>query len=480
MKLNNFVFAGAPLVITENAEGWPQYQHKSAKSKLSQESLERKNQLQEVLGNRYNPEAKLLDLSSLGEDPVLINMGYLENKDRAEKTFKILMHICDETFPTVEAKRDAVLSVSLANNSIENVGQVFTLAETFPHLQHLDLRGNKLQDLRSLNKWHGRFRGLETLLLVDNPIEATGNLDYRSELLGWFPRLQNLSNEQVRTAEEVAAAAAAGPPPISQHGADFRDSRGFAEAFLMQFLPQYDSDRAQLVANFYDAESLFSLSVTTHSPHDPNWPTAPWASYMRFSRNLTKITNIGARTLRLIKGSELIKELWGTLPVTKHPDLKTDIHKYIVDCHPLPGLLDPTSQSPVGVDGLVISMHGEFDEMDQPSGKLSKRSFSRTFVLGPAAPGKPSPIRVVSDMLSLRAYNALPSSQGVVSAPPQDAKQLMVAELSKRTNMTPHFSELCLEEAGWNLDNAMIKFNEIRVSHPRPPIPFILGTSTLT
>ncbi len=475
-KLNNFQFAGSNLGIAENAGGWPRNNSdgKNGEEGLSQETLERKVQLQEVLSQRYDTASKLLNLSALGKDPILIQMGYLQDKERAEKTFKVLMAICDETFPTDEAKRDAVQSVSVANNVVDWVGPIFTLAETFPGLKHLDLGGNQFKQLKSLSRWRNRFRDLETLVLAGNPLEVE-DPNYKTELLEWFPKLLNLNGIQVRTPEQVAAESAARAEQrhvyLPQHGADFRDVSGIAEGFLIQFLPLYDSDRAQLASAFYDDGSQFSLSVTTHNHTDSH--VLPWAAYIKYSRNLTKINNIGARAQRLIQGGTMIRELWNKLPKTKHPDFKTDIHKYLVDCHPIPGLPDPTGQSPNGVDGLIISMHGEFEETDQTSGKTGQRSFTRTFVLGPGLPGK-APIRVVSDILSLRAHNVLPE-QGPPAAAPvavaavampdseTEQKKQMVMELSKQTNMTLQYSELCLAEAGWSFETALARFNEMRV-----------------
>jgi len=467
VKLNNFTFAGAPLVITENVEGWPVYQGGS--TKLSQEGMQHKTQLQGVLRDRYSPDAKVLNLAALGEDPVLIGMGYLEHKDRAEKTFKVLMTICDEAFPTPAAKRESVPSVTLANNNIDSVHQVYELAVTFPELKNLDLSSNKISNISNLNRWRGRLRNLETLLLNGNPIEADQTSGYQQELLEWFPRLQNLSGQQVRTPEQVAAAeaakAAARPTPLPQGGSDFRDASGVASSFLTEFFPMYDADRAQAATKFYDNESRFSISVITHSHRNQlDGPVLPWGAYIKYSRNLSKVSNIPTRVQRLLKGAAVIKGLWATLPPTKHPDIKTEIQKYLVDCHPLPGLLDPTGQSANGVDGLVISAHGEYEEFDQPTGKTGKRSFTRTFVLGPAVPGSALPYRVVSDMLSLRAFTPLPEQPTQVPAAAADPKQQMIEELSRRTNMTAAYSEMCLAQVDWQFDNALAKFNETKVS----------------
>lgn len=279
LKLNGFIFAGAQLTIAKNEDGWPRAD-KSASTSLSDKAREDKLKLQQVLERRYNPGAKLLDLSALGQDPILTEMGLFQAKNTAEKTFRVLMVICQDLFKTAQAKRDAIESISLAGNNIDFVGQVFDVAETFPDLKHLDLSNNSFSSLKQLNKWRSRFRHLETLLLNENPIiQAEPN--HAVELRDWFPKLQNLSGSQIRTAEDVAREIARlQPKPIPQRGSDFRDVAGLGEQFLRQFFTLYDSNRDELLALFYDEYSTFTLAVST-GPKDAD--TLPWAPYLPFS-----------------------------------------------------------------------------------------------------------------------------------------------------------------------------------------------------
>ena len=152
------------------------------------------------------------------------------------------------------------------------------------------------------------------------------------------------STEQVRTGEQIQAAAAAEQlVPIPQAGFDFRDAGGVGEQFIKQFFGAYDSNRQQLAANFYDERSTFSVAVST--VHDSGARVPPWQPYLGFSRNLQKITTAGARDQRLYRGAEAISKVWDKLPLTKHPSVETATDKYIIDCHVLSGLADPTGQS---------------------------------------------------------------------------------------------------------------------------------------
>lgn len=462
IKLNNFSFAGAKLEITDSDGSLAKANAASA------EAQDLKNKLTNVLSQRYITDTKLLKLDGLSQDQVLVAMGILESKDRVEKMFRVMMRICDELFKTAKDKMDNIQSISLANNGIENVTQVEDLADTFPDLLHLDLSGNQISTLAQLVAWKGRFPKLETLYLTGNPIPVA-DLKTRAALLQYFPQLRDLNGEQLTPEHIEQLRAATRPTPIPQHGPDFRDANGIGEAFLVDFFAAFDADRHGLLARYYDEESQFSLAVDTNSVRNKDAPQPlSWATYIPHSRNLTRITTTGARTTRLLTGREAIFKLWNELPATQHPNIKEDISKYIMDCHLLSGLADPTGSSSVGLDGMIISVHGQFEEYDAASSQRGLRSFSRTFVLGPGRPGN-NPIRVVSDMLLLRAYNPLPNIFAAGTAQPEPSddqalRQAKIAELSKQTNMIPAYSEMCLSEVGWDFDRAVAKFHETKVS----------------
>ncbi|OAA48697.1 mRNA export factor mex67 [Metarhizium rileyi] len=471
IKLNTFTFAGAQLEIVESTEDLA-FESKASESKETQEL---RSKLQSILSQRYLGANKLLKLDALASDSELITMGMFENRDRALKTFKGLMAICDGLFKTASEKREAIESISLANNNIDDVSQVESVATTFPQLQNLDMSGNQIASMQAMEKWRGKFKSLQTIYTTGNPIDNT-DPNYKATLLQWFPKLQDINGVQLRTAEQIAEQEASSrPKPIPQSGPDFRDVNGIGENFLLEFFTAFDADRQGLASKLYDDDSKFSVAIDTQSVRDTDAPAPmPWGSYIKFSRNLVKVTHQNARTHRLFKGTAAIQELWKGLPPTKHPNIKDDLSKYIMDCHPLPGLADPTGQNPMGVDGLIISVHGEFEEYDQKTAGVGKRSFSRVFVLGPGQPGR-GPIRVVSDLLSLRAFNTLPNVFDTPSLAPGGVKndvntdsqhQAMITELCRQTGMVPHYSEMCLSQVGWEFDKALVIFNEKRAQLP--------------
>ncbi|KAI0486026.1 hypothetical protein F4859DRAFT_468623 [Xylaria cf. heliscus] len=462
LKVNNFTFAGATLHITDAPEGLP-----GDSTPLSSTAQELKEGLRSVLSSRYDVNAKLLNLSSLGEDPSLNQMGFFSGESTPEKMFRALMAVCDGLFKTAQAKRDAVVSISLAGNNVNDVSQILSLTDTFPDIVNLDLSRNQFKDLKALQKWRHRLRSLQTLLLNENPIEAA-NPNYRAEMVTWFPKLLNFSGTQVRTPEQIAAEEAASRPvPIPQSGPDFRDISGVGEGFITEFLTLYDADRHNLAAKYYDEQSTFSIAVNTQSPHARDVPLPAWGAYIKFSRNHMRINHPPSRQQRLFTGLNQIQALWQQLPPTQHPNLAAHLDRYLVDCHPIHGLADPTGQNPLGVDGMIMTIHGDFEDQEPGTTKTAKRSFSRTFILGPGAPGR-NPIRVVSDMLSVNPFKNLPTSTPTTQTATagDQQKEQMLLELCKQTRMTPEYSRFCLDSTNWNFDQALATFHEKKTQLP--------------
>jgi len=480
-KLDKFTFAGSVLSIRACDPPSPR-DGKSVEKKetVSQAAQEAKDRFRAILAARYDANLKLLNLSALALDTGLREMGVFDGSTTTSKVFPAMMVVCEGLFKSPQEKRDAIISVTLADNNLADVSAVTTLAQTFPDLKNLDLSRNKFMDIKGLNAWRWKFRHLENLVLTGNPIESQPTL--KDELLRRYPNLQIVNGVTLRTPEEIAAAKAvaeATKSPIPIAGPDFRDVSQVGENFIRQFLPLYDTDRIALLGTFYDAHSVYSLSLNLSSPRSPehNMPIQPWTAYIKFSRNLTKLTHLTARMSRCYKGAQAIQQVWSALPSTRHPDLQSHADKYLIECHPIPGLVDPSGQSPRGVDGLIITMHGEFEDQLEATTEKSLRSFSRTFILGPGAPGGPQ-IRVVSDMLTLRAWAPLalpqiasisPEIQPAID-PEQQKRDAITMQLVEKTGMVPNYANLCLTETGWNLEQAFIAFTANKV--------YLLGITT--
>ncbi|KAK4673485.1 nuclear mRNA export, poly(A)+RNA binding protein [Podospora pseudopauciseta] len=476
MHLNGYQYAGAPITIEETTEPFP------TGTKFSKDAADTRQKLLALLAKRYNTEQKLLDLSALGTDDILGNLGAVGSQSLAEKSFRAIIHVAGEQFKTAEEKRQGIQSVSLARNEISDVDQVFTLAYSLPHLRRLDLSNNRLATFSSIAKWKQEFRYLEELYLVGNPV--TGVADYAVQITQWFPCLQILDGNIVRSPQEAAEALRAmTPQPLAQLPSNLRDGENnVASIFLRSFFQLYDHDRPALAAQFYDVESVASLSATPEPGRD-----VEWKPYMKYSRNIQKLggSRNPAVVQRLFTGASLIAEMWRSLPATRHATLDQP-ELWIIDCHTFPHLADPSGHG--FAMGLMINVHGQFEEADTTEELYGTRTFSRSFILGPSKPGAPHPYRVLSDQLTIhkwtpRAAGAapVPVTTGapaapiapvapVVAAVPviDDATRVqLIQELARRTGMNAQYSELCLSgTANWNFDLALQSFEEQRANLP--------------
>ena len=490
VRLNNYTFAGADLSIELYKQAAPE-----TNTTTSSEAAGVAELLKNVLARRYIQDSRLLDLSSLGGDPDLVNIGMFGSNTRTSKFFPALMKVCDGVFTTEQQKTEAVLSVSLAKNELANLDSVTTLAQTFPNLKNLDLSNNQFKTIQALDRWRLRFRKLEHVLLAGNPLE-NGDPTFMAELMKWYPNLRTIGTTQVRTEEEVKATKN-NQIPIPTAPASFRDEIDISKNFLTRFFPAYDNDRVSLLRDCYDDSTNFSMNVNTSAPRDQSTAhsAVSWDRYIKSSRNLRKINHLHARVSRVYSGQRSIEAAWKILPLTRHPDLMTEPEKWCIECHSLPGV--PDGQTPGGVGGLIITVHGEFTEVDDKTGKPDsniKRSFDRVFVLGPGT--GTGGIRVVNDMLTLRAYGGFqafkpdtcgtppPELQNVQPQNPllqqlglpdsfgapmegkseeQVLKEKMAMELTNRTRMTIQYSGICLEESGWDLEGACRAFEGAKV-----------------
>ncbi|KAE8147627.1 mRNA export factor mex67 [Aspergillus avenaceus] len=490
LQINGFSFAGAPLTIQNYDPSMKGMLDQPMLSELSQNgstpsAAETKSKMTAILGKRYHPQQKLLDLSKLGSDPDLLSMGIFNSTSTESKFFPALMKVWEINFNTSAERQGAVESVSLADNQLANISVVTTLAQAFPGLKNLDLSNNNFKDAQSMIGWRWKFRQLEFLDLIGNPFSADPT--FKDTMLKWYPKLRYLNNTEVRTAEEVAAQK---KTPIPVQAPHFQDESQIGENFIKAFFAGYDNNRNDLVSGVYDNNSTFSLNVNTSAPRAQQTEPAGWDSYIKKSRNLFRISHLPARMSRSFVGVEKIRELWNTLPETRHPDIASRPEEWLIECFPTPGLPDPTGQSPTGVGGLIIMVHGKFDEIS--AGKVESRSFDRTFILGPG--GGMGGIRVINDILCLRAYGgheawkpeepavpapqpvqppvaapvappALPEGYGMPAPGKPDAQlqqELLVMQISAKTNMTLQYSEMALSGNGWSLEAALKNFEELK------------------
>lgn len=468
LRLDGYVFAGANISVKSDVG---REQPSSTRDQATEPDY--KQLLQQVLGKRYDSQKKLLDLSNLDKDPDLNAAGVFNALTGQSKLFPALMKLCDNQFKSTEEKRDTIQSVTLANNGLISVSPVTTLAQTFPELQNLDLSNNLLNDINSLLPWRHKFRQLKVLIVLGNPLEKNFP-DYVSEILKWYRTLRVLNGTEVRSEDDVKLKVEEkSSVPLTILPPCFQDEGQIAETFVKNFFLGFDNDRAGLVSYYYDADSQFSLAINTKALRDSSFSgnivLQKWDAYIKQSRNLRKVTQLPARLSRNYRGSEAIRDVFQSLPASRHPSVSDEPQKWLIECIPQPGISDHTGQSDAGVGGFLITVHGEFIEGQDSDGTKSKmRSFDRTFVLGP---GGPNGIRIVSEMWTLRAYGGFAIFRGEVANTNDQGVEMernsIVQELSRVTGMKLDFSRQCLEESSWNPERALANFEAAKAALPK-------------
>lgn len=411
--MNGFVWASA--TVTIERLGGPTGQTAA----LSSEAEKIKAMLRSVLERRYNAETKFLDLSTLGQDEELQTQNIFDKKSTTNKFFPAMMSVLAKVFDTPAERDAAIESVSLANNDLSDLKIVSALSETLPKLHNLDLSNNKFEDLHALSLWRRRFKDLQHLIVSNNPLEQK-EPSYAAELLKWYHNLRMLNNVQVRTEEEIANAKSP-PLPFPVRSARFQDEGGIAEKFVCNFFLGMDQNRPGMAAVYYDEKSEFSFALNTSAPRDPagtqNGEKQEWDNYIKGSRNLKKISHLPARQNRFFRGTQAITEVLLGLPASRHPDIRTDARKWLVEAHIQPCIPDVSGQSANGVDGFCITVHTEFDEINTASGQSGKkRSVDHLFMIAPG--GGPEGIRIHSHMMTVRAYGGAQGLQPEEQGPP--------------------------------------------------------------
>lgn len=340
-------------------------------------------------------------------------------------------------------------------------------------MQNLSLQNNNIARWNDLDPWYhaSKFPQLQELLLLDNPIQRNARDvdEYQREIAKRFPSLKVLDQNtlstlvkgirfDVDTSQKPAASTATLPAKIQQ-GAWGEGSRDIGVGFLGVFFPAYDTDRQSLLQQYYTPTTFFSLSVDTLTPHQPthhrrgafsgsNQPpsSSSLGNYIPQSRNLQRTQNLQARTTRLHHGREQIAQAFLNLPRTRHPI--DDPAAFVADGF----------QVQIGSSaGILVSVHGEFYE--QGNRAEIRRSFDRTFLLGPPASTNPgSQCVVVSDLLVLRPYSG--RDAWVVEG---DGRAALVAEMRRRTGLNEHFAALLLSECNGDIEAGFRRFEEAKV-----------------
>lgn len=176
--------------------------------------------LKRFLAQRWNGEAKFLNLENLAQDAVL-----KENKvaapgqpDAHKDIGTVIFKLASESYPDI-------LTISLGHNDFKTLGPIVSLPQYIPHLRNLSLEGNDIKWTKDLAGFtsgkHGKFKNLQELILIGNPMQtnaasAMNEEGYRAEVIAKFPSLTLLDRIPVPPKGSAIGGAASGPAKPDQ------------------------------------------------------------------------------------------------------------------------------------------------------------------------------------------------------------------------------------------------------------------------
>lgn len=497
-KQSGMKFAGHQLVMTQSSSTEDISMSTLDSNKASKNASKDGtiDTLKQFLATRFAVESKMLDLSRIAEDPILSNFGIVANTSTSSKLFLALMKLL------TDEKLD-VISVTLEGNKLRDVTGITTLAQSFPKLRNLSLANNEIKRYKDLDAWSAKNKlaDLQELILTGNPVredEVAKNreIEYRSEITKRFPSLKLLDGQTIAQGisfdigDDAQAEKDAGriklPAAISGGFYENETIQATAVNFLGQFFPAYDKDRASL-APFYADNAIFSMSVNVVAPRKKSggaFTSQAWQNYIHTSRNLTRITALDAQVTRTNVGKAQITQALKHLPTSSH-DL-SDANLFCVDAWSF-----PTSEGNVHVQ---ICVHGEFREKAPQTKQLTKRSFDRTFILGPATEGQGvNGVVIKSDLLVLRPWGGhdawqaseaqatpAPSNTGSISATVSDQpagindhQSELLKQLQTQTGLNSHYANMCLTQMKWDYAAALQVTLDLKSKNGLPPEAYV-------
>ncbi|EEB05182.1 mRNA export receptor [Schizosaccharomyces japonicus yFS275] len=471
---------------------------------LSSSANETIQNLKRFLEQRYNAEAKMLDLSAMHEDQFLRQMGILAEASTKSKMFPALMKVASMYFKDVQ-------SVNLTKNNITSVTPITTLAQTWPKLLNLCLSDNNITTLADLDPWAGKSKlaCLQELVLLGNPIVTVtfaGKPEaYMTEIVTRFPNLKMLDGAVVPP--NLMAAKHQLAFPTHSGFFDSEETQKLVLSFLGAFFNGWDGDRKTTIQQMYSPTARFSVSVNSSVPRSSRQNASHantemgqrWSSYKRRSRNLMYVKSAPEQTLRLSQGQDDILKTVTALPETKHD--MSDASQWLIESWNI--------TLPSCGPAIKIIVHGRFEE---PKNKHLARSFDRFLLI---LPGGPTGVQVINDMLVLRPYvgpgawqNTLPQpTQPVVVQPAQPApvapvpvtasgtpvapatpaqvlpveqqqqmqlqiQRELVARVKAETGLNDVFAEMCCQQNNWDYNRAIAAFTELKQRGVIPPEAF--------
>jgi nuclear RNA export factor len=260
-------------------------------------------------------------------------------------------------------------------------------------------------------------------------------------------------------------------PASKGHYVRTEDAKSMARQFLEQYFQLYDSDNREQLVSAYHSEAMFSMT-STYPPGQSSTTTPKLMNYISDSRNLLRVKDSVRRQKLLYQGKMAVVTGLSKLPKTQH-----DPHSFTVDVT----LFTPQV--------IMMSISGLFLEQG-PRTNQPLRSFNRVFVIVPFGAG----FCIINEQLFVtnateeQSKVAFKTSAPIAVSPPaplpvaasppvtlvdESAKQQLMETFAAQSGMNVAWARKCLDETGWDIQQAMYVFTELNKQGTIPAEAFI-------
>lgn len=244
-----------------------------------------------------------------------------------------------------------------------------------------------------------------------------------------------------------------------------------ARQFLEQYFQLYDSDNREQLISAYHSEAMFSMT-STYPPGQSSTTTPKLVNYISDSRNLLRVKDNVRRQKLLYQGKMAVVTGLSKLPKTQHDALSFTV--------------DVTLFTP---QVIMMSISGLFLEQG-PRTNQPLRSFNRVFVIVPFGAG----FCIINEQLFVtnateeQSKVAFKTSAPIAVSPPaplpvaaspsvalvdESAKQQLMETFAAQSGMNVAWAKKCLDETGWDIQQATYVFTELNKQGTIPAEAFI-------
>ncbi|XP_071514472.1 nuclear RNA export factor 1-like [Panulirus ornatus] len=414
----------------------------------------------QVMSDRYSVELKRLDLKNFHNDATLMKEGIFCPLYR-QPNMQIIVDIIVSNIPQVE-------EIDLSYNKIHGLDELERIVSSCPNLQRLNLGKNKIQNEAALEKLSGL--GIIDLTLEGNPLcdKFRDTETYISAVRKHFTKVIYLDGQELpkpigfEVDEEITKLPQSCPSYFA-----IPDVKGLVLQFIEQYYQIFDTENRRPLEAAYSVNALFSLVC--------NFPeTGPGARYTNIylttNRNLKKVTSTDRRQKLVYQGRKNIGTFLCQLPYTMHDPLS-----FTVDV--------PLTDNKL----MVVTLSGVFRQLTDRNPPI--RSFTRTLTIIPEGTGycicneqmhlTTATVDQVKKAFKTPVANIPQSNQQIQTAVEnvpvvaqgvlQPVQEAMIAKFSEISGMLPQYSQLCLEENGWDYNKAGEIFTQLKAENKIPP-----------